>query len=137
SLTFKHRSSTNSDKWYLVDIQVGMCECSPTGAPCKHQASISFHYHICSLNQTSVLSVNSRYNYVYLALGEKSEFATLNNNNLVDNAINEDCKNNFQNFDDKENILPKSSAFVSIQSLINEVISEAESVYDNNSSDEE
>ncbi|CAG8848204.1 36146_t:CDS:2, partial [Gigaspora margarita] len=160
SLTFKHRSSTNSDKWYLVDMQVGMCECSPIGVSCKHQASISFHYHICSLNQTPVLSVNSRYNYAYLALGEKrkelsfyadlhqekinqdellylAEFATLNNNNSVDNAINEDRKNNFQNFDNKENILPESLAFVSIQSLINEVISEAESVYDNNSSDKE
>ncbi|CAG8842210.1 21837_t:CDS:2, partial [Gigaspora margarita] len=160
SLTFKHRSSTNSDKWYLVDMQVGMCECSPIGVSCKHQASISFHYHICSLNQTPVLSVNSRYNYAYLALGEKrkelsfyadlhqekinqdellysAEFATLNNNNSVDNAINEDRKNNFQNFDDKENILPESLAFVSVQFLINEVISEAESVYDNNSSDEE
>ncbi|CAG8766225.1 16203_t:CDS:2, partial [Gigaspora margarita] len=66
-----------------------------------------------------------------------AEFATLNNNNLVDSAINEGCKNNFQNFNNKENILPESSAFVSVQSLINEVISEAESVYNKNSSDEE
>ncbi|RIB11514.1 hypothetical protein C2G38_2203229 [Gigaspora rosea] len=136
SLTFKHQSSTNSDKWCLVDMQVGI------------------------LNQPPVLSVNSRYHYAYLALGEKrkdlnfymdlhqekinqeellnsAEFATLNKNNSVENAINKGCKNKFPNFDDKENILPESSACVSVQSLINEDISDAESAYDNYSSDEE
>ncbi|CAG8853111.1 5864_t:CDS:1, partial [Gigaspora margarita] len=58
----------------------------------------------------------------------------LYNNNSVDNAINKGYKNNFQNFDDKKNILPKSSAFVSVQSLINKVISKAKSVYNNYSS---
>ncbi|CAG8844719.1 24851_t:CDS:2, partial [Gigaspora margarita] len=107
-------------------MQVRICKYSFTGAPCKHQALISFYYHIYGLNQTPVLFVNSRYYYVYLVLEKKhkelsfyidlyqekinqdkllylAEFAALNNNNSVNNAINE-------------------------------VISEAKSVYDNYSS---
>ncbi|CAG8855321.1 43373_t:CDS:2, partial [Gigaspora margarita] len=44
SMTFEHRSSKNSDKWYFVDMQLGICKCNTTGAPYKHQSAISTYY---------------------------------------------------------------------------------------------
>ncbi|CAG8836724.1 11747_t:CDS:1, partial [Racocetra persica] len=64
------------------------------------------------------------------------EFTTLKNNNSADNIINEGYKNDFQNFDDKEKILPHSSAFVLLQFSSNGVICEVESICNNNSNDE-
>ncbi|CAG8855579.1 962_t:CDS:1, partial [Gigaspora margarita] len=71
SMTFEHRSSKNPDKWYFVDMQLGICECNTTGAPCKHQSAISTYYRVCGLNQVPIMSTSCRYHYAYLALGEK------------------------------------------------------------------
>ncbi|CAG8851158.1 24566_t:CDS:1, partial [Gigaspora margarita] len=61
SMIYKHRSSTNPDTWYLVDMRLGICECDPTGAPCKHQSSIAIHYRICGLNQLPTMSIVGRH----------------------------------------------------------------------------
>ena len=34
SMIYKHRSSKNPNIWYLVDMQLGMCECDPTKFVC-------------------------------------------------------------------------------------------------------
>ncbi|CAG8768319.1 4682_t:CDS:2, partial [Dentiscutata heterogama] len=52
-----------------------------------------------------------------------------------DNIISESYKNNVQNFDDKENILPGSLAFTSSQSSINKTVYKAENNDDINSND--
>ncbi|CAG8852734.1 255_t:CDS:2, partial [Gigaspora margarita] len=66
SMIYEHQSSKNPDLWYLVDMQLGICECNLTGAPCKHQTSIAIHYRICGLNQLPTMSADSRHNYAYL-----------------------------------------------------------------------
>ncbi|CAG8693550.1 6721_t:CDS:2, partial [Scutellospora calospora] len=57
SMVFRYRSSKNKDVWYLVDMKLGTCECSPIGTSCKHQASVAKHFNICGLNQIPTMSV--------------------------------------------------------------------------------
>ncbi|CAG8625700.1 3333_t:CDS:2 [Scutellospora calospora] len=71
SMIFRHRSSKDQNMWYRIDMRLGTCECDLTGRPCKHQASVAKHFHICGLNQIPTMSASKRYYYAYLALGEK------------------------------------------------------------------
>ncbi|CAG8673336.1 19484_t:CDS:2 [Gigaspora margarita] len=71
SMIFRHKSSKDQNMWYRIDMRLGICECDLTGGPCKHQASVAKHFHVCGLNQIPTMSASKQYHYAYLALGEK------------------------------------------------------------------
>ncbi|RIB25282.1 hypothetical protein C2G38_2166260 [Gigaspora rosea] len=146
SIVFKHRSSKNKDIWYVVDMRLGICECNEVGAPYKHQNSIAFYYNICGLNQIPTMSVSNKYQYAYLALGEKckdinfytdlhqvqhdQEFihttvesvpASVSFTNVVNNLVSNGNYNEYNNLGNK-NILPESVPF----SLLNDSENDAE-----------
>ncbi|CAG8808726.1 28803_t:CDS:2 [Gigaspora margarita] len=153
-LVYRHRSCRDPTIWYLVDMRLGTCECSPTGAPCMHQDSISKHYNVCGLNQIPITSVEKKYDYAYLALGEKrkslSFYADLHQKklekgytskitdkeqileNFLINNINTDESDRFDSSDD-ENIftLPESSNAIDSNDDSNDSANNNDNIGDN------
>ena len=60
---------------YTVDMQLGLCTCKQGvgGAPCSHQAAVSKHYHLHSINSVINLFPEKRKELATIALGSKAE----------------------------------------------------------------
>ena len=55
--TFYVQSQDTQGDVYVVDMHIGACSCKGgvDGSPCSHQATVSKHFHIASLNSVPTL----------------------------------------------------------------------------------
>lgn len=60
---------------YTVDMQLGTCTCARgiDGAPCSHQAAVSKHFHVHSINSIPSLFPEERRELAIVALGHQAE----------------------------------------------------------------
>ena len=54
---FYVQSQDTQEEFYVVDMHIGSCSCKGgvDGSPCSHQAAVSKHFHIASLNSVPTL----------------------------------------------------------------------------------
>ena len=59
---------------YVVDMHLGTCSCKGgiSGAPCSHQAAVSVHFHVDSVNSVPSLFPEKRQQLAIIALGKQA-----------------------------------------------------------------
>ena len=59
---------------YVVDMHLGTCSCRGGigGAPCSHQAAVSMHFHVDSVNSIPSLFPDKRQQLAIMALGKQT-----------------------------------------------------------------
>ncbi|CAB5326218.1 unnamed protein product [Rhizophagus irregularis] len=68
---FYVKSVNNANLFYTVNSEISTCICpiSASGAPCKHQGTVSVKFHISTFNFLPSLTSSDRMLYAYIALG--------------------------------------------------------------------
>ncbi len=71
---FYVESQQSRGQVYEVDMQLGACSCprGSDGSPCSHQAAVSKHFHVASINSVPTLFPEKRRELATIALGSKA-----------------------------------------------------------------